>query len=97
MMKRMILVVLMLILAVPAAGKGEEAGNKLIYAEEGQFPFVYRRGEFYIAVNPSAEMTAVTLPVHAYEIIFRIGEGSLKENEISLSAQSFLLLKQYNT
>ena len=36
MMKRMILVVLMLILAVPAAGKGEEAGNKLIYAEEGQ-------------------------------------------------------------
>ena len=32
----MILVVLMLILAVPAAGKGEEAGNKLIYAEEGQ-------------------------------------------------------------
>ena len=66
---------------------------EVIYAEEGQFPFVYRRGEFYIAVNPSAEMTAVTLPVHAYEIIFRIGEGSLKENEISLSAQSFLLLK----
>ena len=36
MMKRMILIVLMFILAVPAAGYGEDAGSKLIYAEEGQ-------------------------------------------------------------
>ena len=35
-MKRMILIALLLILAVPAVGKGEDAGNKLIYAEKGQ-------------------------------------------------------------
>ncbi len=66
---------------------------EVIYAEEGQFPFVYRRGEFYIALNPSDTVTAVTLPKHAYETIFQIGDCSLNENEISLSAQSFLLLK----
>ena len=33
MMKRMILIVLMLILAIPAAGYGEDAGSKLAKAK----------------------------------------------------------------
>lgn len=64
-----------------------------VYAESGKLPFVYRRGDILIAVNPSTE--TVTAPVDAAgrREIFSIGKGKAENREIMLEAQSFLVLK----
>ena len=46
---------------------GEEAlqaaaNLELVYAAEGEYPFVFRRGKFVVAVNPCARQTQAALP-----------------------------------
>ncbi|MDR1127132.1 MAG: hypothetical protein LBL06_03270 [Treponema sp.] len=56
-------------------------------------PFVYKRGRFICAVNPSAERTASVIPSEKSgvecERVFAIGECTLLNNECSMEPQSF--------
>ena len=69
---------------------------EVIYAEKEKFPFVYKRGNLIIAVNPSEkEVTAPLNGEKANEAIYKIGEGSVSGSgdSIVMGPQSFVIIK----
>ena len=69
---------------------------EVIYAEKETFPFVYKRGNLIIAVNPSEkEVTAPLNGEKANEAIYKIGEGSVSGSgdSIVMGPQSFVIFK----
>ena len=61
-------------------------------------PFVYRRGALLCVVNPEGKELDVTLPQNVAmhlqgDVLFEIGDISLREGIISIGAQSFAVIK----
>ena len=70
---------------------------EVLYQENGGAPFVYRRGQLILAVNP----TGKTVSVKADELagvsgketpVFTIGEGCMADGVLHVGAQSFVVL-----
>ncbi len=71
---------------------GADGGFEVVYAEKGEYPFIYRRGSFVIAVNPKGE--AVRTPLDCTgESVFEIGSASVSDGKIELGAQSMVILR----
>ncbi len=79
---------------------------EVIYAEKEQFPFVFRRGNLLIAVNPSLNKASASLKGEAFvkegddskthcetELIHSIGEVTLSGNSLLMQPQSFAVYK----
>ncbi len=66
---------------------------EIIYAEKEEFPFVYRRGDLIIAINPSDKKTAASLPKNNMKTVFKIGDAELKDASLLMPPQSFVVLK----
>lgn len=66
---------------------------EVIYAESGEFPFVFRRGELVIAINPSGKKATASLPKNKMSEIYRIGGIELKDASLHMQPQSFVILK----
>ncbi len=64
---------------------------EVLYAEPGKLPFVYRRGGRILAVNPGSEEVSVRLEAEDRELLFRVGEGCLKDGILKAGPQSFLV------
>jgi maltose alpha-D-glucosyltransferase/alpha-amylase len=65
---------------------------KILYAEKGKLPFVYRRGSLVIGVNPSGKR--VNAPVKAKgRAIYAIGQGALDGETCTLEGQSFVVFE----
>lgn len=64
------------------------ANLEIIYAEPHQYPFVYRRGAFVIAVNPAAQPAEIPLPLRG-SCVFQIGDCALENGSLSMHGQSF--------
>lgn len=72
-----------------------ENGNfEVVYAESGKFPFVYRRGELTLAVNPSEEDVSLAVEVGGGTAVFSIGESSLADGVLRMGAQSFVVFRK---
>ena len=65
---------------------------KVLYAEKGRYPFVYRRGGFVLAVNPSGAAAEVPL-AEAGTPVYSIGNCSLRDGTLSMDGQSFGIWK----
>jgi len=63
---------------------------EIIYAQKNEVPFVYRRGIYLLAVNPSLQEVTISLS-QAGETIFQIGESTLTGGQLRMSAQSFFV------
>ncbi|MHB8107122.1 MAG: alpha-amylase family glycosyl hydrolase [Candidatus Cryosericum sp.] len=65
----------------------------VLYAEKQSYPFVYRRGELIVAVNPSVR--AAMAPVNTMgNVLFSLGElPARSEHETSMAPQSFLVVE----
>ncbi|MCD8068850.1 MAG: DUF3459 domain-containing protein [Lachnospiraceae bacterium] len=70
-----------------------DAAFEVVYAESGKLPFVYRRGDIVIALNPSAETVSAPVDAGDKKICFSIGSGKVQDGKITLEPQSFLMLK----
>ena len=63
---------------------------EVLYAEKGRYPFVFRRGSFVVAVNPSGREEEAPLN-GAYEAVFSVGgaaktgNGTVKVPPVSLT------------
>ncbi|MBQ4425581.1 MAG: glycosylase [Lachnospiraceae bacterium] len=75
-------------------------GDFAVLLGEKDAPFVYRRGELLLAVNPKGEQQAADLAALLekgdacpWQMLFSIGEVSLREGRLTMSAQSFAVLK----
>ncbi len=64
------------------------ANFEVLYAEKGKYPFVYRRGKFVLAVNPSRQTVTVPLESNG-KPLFQIGNCSLQDGRLSMDGQSF--------
>jgi maltose alpha-D-glucosyltransferase/alpha-amylase len=70
-----------------------KANLEILYAERRTVPFVYKRGSFVMAVNPSGQAAAApvkTVP-NPGKAVFTIGEGALENGECRMGAQSFVI------
>lgn len=78
----------------------------VIYAEKEEFPFVYRRGNLLIAINPSEKRDSTALPIEAFvknndasnkqcelKNIYTIGGSQVNGNTLVVDAQSFAIYK----
>ena len=84
---------------------------EVLYDENGGRPFVYRRGQIVIAVNPAGREVALPLSMLTEKlraaagtssetsycfgesrILLQIGEGSVRQGQLRLGAQSFMVL-----
>ncbi|MCD8076496.1 MAG: DUF3459 domain-containing protein [Lachnospiraceae bacterium] len=72
-----------------------DAEFEVLYAESGKLPFVYRRGDLLLTLNPSAERVSAPVAVTGKEkkLLFSIGSGEINSGEITLEPQSFLVWK----
>ena len=69
-----------------------DAEFEALCAEKGK-PFVYRRGNLVLAVNPSGEALSAKAPVAGRSQIFTIGAAEVAGETLTLGAQSFTVLK----
>ncbi|HEX2937822.1 MAG TPA: alpha-amylase family glycosyl hydrolase [Ruminiclostridium sp.] len=66
---------------------------EIVYAEKDNYPFIYRRGNLTIAVNPSGRRASAPLGISG-KIIYSIGdEPGFTDGSIEMSAQSFAILE----
>ena len=68
-----------------------DASFKVICSEDGK-PFVFRRGETVVAVNPAGSAKDVVADLGDVNVIYRIGSGSYADGKLTLGAQSFAVL-----
>lgn len=58
---------------------------------EAEGPFVYRRGNLMLAVNPSGRSVSVSASETVRKILLKIGEGNWNDGLLTMRAQSFLI------
>ena len=75
------------------ADLGADGDFEVIYAERNKYPFVYKRGNFIIGVNPSGESQSIDFDYDSKEITYQIGDFKFENCKLTLSAQSFVLMK----
>ena len=65
---------------------------EIIYAEQEEFPFVFRRGNLIIGINPSDKKASASLP-RSTKKIYGIGGPEVKEASLHMPPQSFIILE----
>lgn len=63
---------------------------EVIYAQQNKYPFIYKRGKFIIAVNPSEKSCSAPIECGGDEV-FAIGEYKRDSGAITLGGQSFVI------
>lgn len=63
-------------------------GNfEVVYAEKGKYPFIFKRGKFLIAVNPTAEEQTAPFEFNG-KPVFTIGKACVENGRIIMMPQS---------
>ena len=70
-----------------------EPNLEIIRAECGELPFVYKRGELFLAVNPSGRTVSVPCMYNG-KLLFAIGGGSLHQSRLTVEPQSFVIFRR---
>ena len=66
---------------------------EILFAEKNTYPFIFRRGSFVIAVNPSANDAFAPFGYEMKEKVYSIGETVVSNGTIKLKGQSYCLMK----
>ena len=70
-----------------------DAPFAVVNDDEGAAPFIYRRGELFVAVNPSSQRKRYEREwLRGKELVYRIGDASLSDGRLVMPAQSFAVL-----
>ena len=56
-------------------------------------PFVYKRGDLLLAVNPSGAQLEAPVDAAGKEVLFRIGTAEAADGKLRMGAQSFVVFK----
>lgn len=66
---------------------------EVLYAEENSFPFVYKRGNFVIFVNPLDRLVDVRFDYEIKAEVYKIGDYVQSWEKMALSPQSFVIVE----
>ena len=69
-----------------------DAAFCVVCSEPGK-PFVYRRGDLLLAVNPNSSEVHLELPDENRSGLFSIGSGEFTDGQLTVGPQSFLVLR----
>ena len=69
-----------------------DADFEVIYAEKDEFPFVFKRGDLIVAVNPSDRKASASLP-RTTEKVYEIGNIQINSASLMMGPQSFCVLQ----
>ena len=72
---------------------GNDGDFEVLYAERNKYPFVYKRGQFVIFVNPSSEEVQVDFDYEVKEVLYTIGTGCFEDEKMKLGKQSFGIVR----
>ena len=65
---------------------------EVVYAEKNKYPFIFKRGNFLIAVNPTAKEQTAPFDFNVKDV-FSIGSSCIKDKKIIMQPQSLELFK----
>ena len=65
---------------------------EVVYAEKNKYPFIFKRGNFLIAVNPTSKEQTAPFDFDT-ETVFTIGKSQIENKKIVMQPQSLELLK----
>ena len=65
---------------------------EVIYAEKNTYPFIFKRGQFIIAVNPTAKEQKAPFEFDGEEV-FAIGKACAKDKQLTMQPQSLVVLQ----
>jgi maltose alpha-D-glucosyltransferase/alpha-amylase len=65
---------------------------EVVYAEAEEFPFVFKRGSLYVAINPSDKKASASLS-KKHGKVFEIGNTTINEASLRMDPQSFVILR----
>ena len=63
-----------------------------MYAEKNKYPFIFKRGKFIIAVNPTAEKQTAPLALEGTSV-FTIGKASVSGGTIEMEPQTLEVIE----
>ena len=66
---------------------------EVVYAKENEYPFVYRRGEFIIFVNPSDDKKTLEFDTKGKSEIYSIGKYEITPSSVTIGDRSFLIIR----
>ncbi len=76
---------------IPQLGNG--SGFEVVYAEKEKYPFVYRRGDYVIFVNPSGKDETIPFAEDIKETVYTIGKVEFTGKEATVCASSFTIVR----
>ncbi len=76
---------------IPQLGNG--SGFEVVYAEKEKYPFVYRRGDYVIFVNPSSKDEAIPFDEDVKETVYTIGRVQFAEGKACVCGSSFAIIR----
>ena len=67
---------------------------EVVYAEKNRYPFVFRRGEYLVAVNPSGKAVSIDLPGSGSFVAAANGNGQWKNSKLTMSEVSLVVFRE---
>jgi maltose alpha-D-glucosyltransferase/alpha-amylase len=64
-----------------------------IYAEHNKFPFLFRRGDFILAFNPSRYAAEAPVPVSGKVVLSEGPEPAFKKGSVLMAPQTFAAIR----
>ena len=76
---------------LPQLGNGSDF--EVVYAQKEKYPFVYRRGDYVIFVNPSDKDETIPFAEDIKETVYTIGKVEFTGTEATVCASSFTIVR----
>ena len=76
---------------IPQLGNGSDF--EVVYAEKEKYPFVYRRGDYVIFVNPSGNDETIPFAEEIKETVYTIGKVEFTGTKATVCASSFAIVR----
>jgi len=76
---------------LPQLGNGSDF--EVVYAEKEKYPFVYRRGDYVIFVNPSDKDETIPFSEDIKETVYTIGKVEFTGEKATVCASSFTIVR----
>ncbi len=72
---------------------GNDGDFQVVYAEKNKYPFVYRRNQFVVFVNPGKDIVKVDFTEKIEQVVYSLGIGCYENGQMIMHPQSYCLIK----
>ncbi|MCR5635756.1 MAG: glycosylase [Clostridiales bacterium] len=70
-----------------------ESEYETLFAQKHRYPYIFRRGDFAVCVNPSVESAKANIDITLKNCVFKIGDVDINGKNINMQGQSMGVFK----